>query len=142
MLKPGDTLTMSVDAEVAAEVDVLVAGGGTAGCLAALASARNGARTMLVERYGCLGGMMTAGNAGLTMYMKFSGRQEQHAEDRHRKDSGRKGWQEGPRGVRRKPDQNPLRLSQKDRRVSIAAQGGADHKSPVNQVEGEYDEKR
>ncbi|MBA4387207.1 MAG: FAD-dependent oxidoreductase [Verrucomicrobia bacterium] len=43
------------------EVDVLVAGGGPAGMCAALAAARTGARTMLVERYGCLGGIWTAG---------------------------------------------------------------------------------
>ena len=40
-------------------VDVLVAGGGPAGIAAALASAREGARTALVERYGYLGGMIT-----------------------------------------------------------------------------------
>ncbi len=47
---------------VAADVDVLVAGGGPAGIAAALASAREGARTMLVERYGYLGGMITGAN--------------------------------------------------------------------------------
>ena len=81
MLKPGDTLTMNVKTEIADSVDVLVAGGGTAGCLAALSAARNGANVMLIERYGFLGGMMTAGNAGLTMYMKFSGAPAKHAED-------------------------------------------------------------
>ncbi|MFN2131714.1 MAG: FAD-dependent oxidoreductase [Anaerolineae bacterium] len=44
---------------VAGEVDVLVAGGGPAGIAAALAAARQGARTLLVERYGYLGGMIT-----------------------------------------------------------------------------------
>ena len=44
---------------VIAEVDVLVAGGGPAGLAAAIASAREGARTLLVERYGYLGGMIT-----------------------------------------------------------------------------------
>lgn len=44
---------------VAADVDVLVAGGGPAGIAAALSAARAGARTMLVERYGYLGGMIT-----------------------------------------------------------------------------------
>jgi hypothetical protein len=44
---------------IAAEVDVLVAGGGPAGIAAALAAARLGARTLLVERYGYLGGMIT-----------------------------------------------------------------------------------
>ncbi|MBT3377031.1 MAG: FAD-dependent oxidoreductase [Lentisphaerae bacterium] len=81
MLELGGTVTMTVETPVAAEVDVLVAGGGTAGCLAALAAARNGACVMLVERHGYLGGMVTAGNAGLTMFMKFSGDPEEHAAD-------------------------------------------------------------
>jgi len=38
-----------------------VCGGGPAGFAAAIASARGGARTMLVERYGFPGGMMTSG---------------------------------------------------------------------------------
>lgn len=51
---------------VIAEVDVLVAGGGPAGFAAAVAAARLGARVMLVERYGCLGGLATG---GLVLYM-------------------------------------------------------------------------
>lgn len=39
--------------------DVTVLGGGPAGIAAALSAARNGARTLLVERYGFLGGMST-----------------------------------------------------------------------------------
>ncbi|MFD2327910.1 FAD-dependent oxidoreductase [Cohnella sp. GCM10020058] len=42
------------------ETDVVVTGGGPAGVNAALAAARGGARTVLVERYGFLGGMSTA----------------------------------------------------------------------------------
>ncbi len=41
-------------------VDVLVAGGGVAGCAAAVASARAGAKTLLVERSGALGGIAAA----------------------------------------------------------------------------------
>jgi hypothetical protein len=43
------------------ETEVLVIGGGPAGFGAAVASARNGARALLVERYGFLGGKATAG---------------------------------------------------------------------------------
>lgn len=42
-------------------VDVLVIGGGTAGTIAALQAGRAGARTLLIERGGQLGGMMTTG---------------------------------------------------------------------------------
>lgn len=42
------------------EVDVVVAGAGSAGMVAAIAAARNGARTLLVERGGFLGGISTA----------------------------------------------------------------------------------
>lgn len=44
-----------------ADVDVLVAGAGIAGCCAAVAAARDGARTMLVDRFGILGGNMGPG---------------------------------------------------------------------------------
>jgi FAD-dependent oxidoreductase family protein len=46
---------------VLGEVDVLVCGGGPAGTAAAIAAARTGASTLLVEQYGYLGGMSTAG---------------------------------------------------------------------------------
>lgn len=46
---------------IRAQCDVLVVGGGTAGVVAALAAARNGASTILVERYGFLGGTMING---------------------------------------------------------------------------------
>ncbi len=42
------------------EVDVLVCGGGPSGIMAALASARNGCHTFLVEQEGFLGGSATA----------------------------------------------------------------------------------
>ncbi len=43
------------------EADVIVVGGGPAGIGAALASARNGAKTILLERFGSLGGLQTQG---------------------------------------------------------------------------------
>ncbi len=46
--------------------DIAVLGGGPAGIAAAAAAARNGARVLLVERYGFLGGMGTA--AGVTNF--------------------------------------------------------------------------
>lgn len=41
--------------------DVIVVGGGPAGCTAAIAAAREGARTLLIEATGQLGGLGTAG---------------------------------------------------------------------------------
>jgi len=48
------------------EFDCVVLGGGPAGIASAAAAARRGARTLLVERYGFLGGMGTA--AGVTNF--------------------------------------------------------------------------
>ncbi len=55
--------------------DVIVAGGGVSGCMAAIASARNGAKTLLIERYGFLGGSLT--NAGVGPMMTFHAGTEQ-----------------------------------------------------------------
>ena len=49
------------EVQVFAETDVVVAGGGPAGFCAALASARSGKSTLLVEFGGALGGMITTG---------------------------------------------------------------------------------
>ncbi|MEW5717333.1 MAG: FAD-dependent oxidoreductase [Chloroflexota bacterium] len=44
----------------AKDYDVVIAGGGPAGITAAIAAARNGAKTLLIERYGFLGGQSSA----------------------------------------------------------------------------------
>ncbi|MDR0861613.1 MAG: FAD-dependent oxidoreductase [Oscillospiraceae bacterium] len=49
------------EVEVIRETDVIVVGGGPGGIAAAVSAARGGARTILIERYGHLGGMATGG---------------------------------------------------------------------------------
>ena len=49
---------------VVTNADVIVAGSGPAGVCAAIAAARLGAKTVLLEKDGCLGGTWTAGNLG------------------------------------------------------------------------------
>ena len=49
------------DVEVVVRADVVVVGGGPAGMAAAIAAARNGASTVLLERYNHLGGLASGG---------------------------------------------------------------------------------
>jgi hypothetical protein len=56
------------------DYDVAVIGGGPAGIAASVSAARHGARTLLVERYGFLGGMGTAG--GVTNFAGLYGRRD------------------------------------------------------------------
>ncbi len=64
------------EAPVVAEAQVLVIGGGPAGIGAAVGAARAGARTVLVEQYGFLGGAATAAMVGPFM-TSFSGTGEE-----------------------------------------------------------------
>ncbi|MBR6602459.1 MAG: FAD-dependent oxidoreductase, partial [Clostridia bacterium] len=50
-------ITENLKTPVAGEYDVIVVGAGPAGIGAALASAREGMSTLLIERTACLGGM-------------------------------------------------------------------------------------
>ena len=54
------------------EFDVVVVGGGPAGLAASVSAAKHGAKVLLVERYGFLGGMGTAG--GVTNFAGLYGR--------------------------------------------------------------------
>jgi thioredoxin reductase len=55
--------------DVVLETDVLVVGSGPGGLSAALAAARAGAHTTLLDRYGCFGGNLTqVGVEGIGWY--------------------------------------------------------------------------
>jgi len=55
------TYPEQIDTPIVARYQVVVGGGGPSGVIAALAAARSGASTLLIERYGFLGGNGTAG---------------------------------------------------------------------------------
>lgn len=58
------SVTFQQELPIYKEVDVLVAGAGPAGVGAAVAAARNGADTLVIEANGCVGGMATMGGVG------------------------------------------------------------------------------
>ena len=57
---------------ILAETDVLVLGGGPAGLSAALAAAREGVNTILVERYGCFEGVITQAMIGTIAWYRYA----------------------------------------------------------------------
>jgi len=57
----GTAYAEQLQTPIVARYDVIVAGGGPSGFIAALAAARSGAKTLLIERYPFLGGNGTAG---------------------------------------------------------------------------------
>lgn len=65
-MKSGVIKMKAKDVPIVKETDVLVVGGGYAGFGAAICAARNGARTLLVEREAALGGLATLGYVSLT----------------------------------------------------------------------------
>jgi hypothetical protein len=69
---------LSRDLPILADCDVLVAGGGPGGLGAAVMAARAGARTVLVERYGFLGGMAASGEISPFMPNHSGGRSLDH----------------------------------------------------------------
>ena len=60
-MKDGKVFRPAREVPIFHETDVVVVGGGPAGFAAAMAAARSGARTALVERAGSLGGLFTNG---------------------------------------------------------------------------------
>ncbi len=58
---------------VLAQTDVLVVGSGPAGLAAALSSAREGVDTMLVERFGCFGGVITQVGVEAFAWYRYEG---------------------------------------------------------------------
>ena len=67
------TISYNKQLDVRASYDVVVAGSGPAGICAAVAAARDGAKVALVERYGVVGGNLTAGYVGPILGMVGKG---------------------------------------------------------------------
>lgn len=71
---PVEQITQTKEIPVIAQYDVVVCGGGPSGFIAAIAAARGGARTALVERYGFLGGAATAALVAPISVFNYNGR--------------------------------------------------------------------
>lgn len=64
---------MKVDLPVLAETEVLVVGSGPAGLAAAIGAAREGVDVLLIERYGCFGGVITQVGVESIAWYRHSG---------------------------------------------------------------------
>ena len=51
----------TLETPIYGEYDVVIVGAGPAGCGAAIGCARSGLRTLLIEKFNCLGGAWTTG---------------------------------------------------------------------------------
>lgn len=71
ILKEGKIFEPARNLKVLGEYDVIVAGGGVAGFGAAVAAARKGCKTLLVERCTCLGGLATLGLVPIPLDMQY-----------------------------------------------------------------------
>ena len=75
-VRTGSTGVADADLPVLAETDVLVVGGGPAGLAAAIGSARAGAKTLLVERCGFYGGVITQSIMGSITWYRYAQTQD------------------------------------------------------------------
>ncbi len=67
------SVSIRKEAPVAGAYDVVVCGGGPSGFIGAIAAARAGAKVALIERYGFLGGMATAGLVAPISEFRYNG---------------------------------------------------------------------
>ena len=77
-MKPVSRIEIRNTVPVVGEYDVVVCGGGPAGFIAAIAAAREGAKTAIVEQYGFFGGMATAGYVVYSLITESKLRAESH----------------------------------------------------------------
>ena len=63
----------NIVAKASGKYDVIVCGGGTAGVAAAIAAARAGSKTLLLERTFTVGGMLTWATRGSPNFLSIAG---------------------------------------------------------------------